>query len=48
MSNYIMRAEDEFPHQPDADSNFNESVYTNAFNMASPPGRLDAPRQSRQ
>lgn len=38
MSKYIMRAEDEFPHQPDADSNFNESVYTNAFNMASPLG----------
>ncbi|HRP77513.1 MAG TPA: hypothetical protein PL183_00255 [Aquamicrobium sp.] len=28
---YIMRPEHEFNHVPDASSNFNESVYTNAF-----------------
>jgi len=28
---YIMRPEHEFSHQPDASVNFNESVYTNAF-----------------
>lgn len=31
MSNYIMKPEDEFMHQPDAAENFNESAYTNAF-----------------
>jgi hypothetical protein len=38
VSKYIMRPEHEFPHQPDQSSNFNESVYTNAFNAASPVG----------
>ncbi|MDB5551247.1 MAG: hypothetical protein JWL86_1231 [Rhizobium sp.] len=38
MSKYIMRAEHEFPHHPDQSVNFNESVYTNAFNTASPVG----------
>jgi len=38
MSHYIMRPEDEFLHQPDTASNFNESVYCNAFNMTSPVG----------
>lgn len=38
MSKYVMRPEHEFPHQPDRSSNFNESVYTNAFNSASPVG----------
>jgi hypothetical protein len=38
MSKYIMRVEHEFTHQPDQSSNFNESVYTNAFHSASPVG----------
>lgn len=38
MSRFIMRPEDELMHQPDASSNFNESVYTNGFNTASPVG----------
>ena len=38
MSNFLMRPEDELMHQPDASSNFNESVYTNGFNTASPVG----------
>ena len=33
MSSYIMRREDEFTHQPDPVPNFNESVYTNAFDF---------------
>lgn len=35
---FIMRAEHEAPHKPDASVNFNESVYTNAFDAASPVG----------
>ena len=38
MSNFLMRPEDELMHQPDASTNFNESVYTNGFNTASPVG----------
>lgn len=38
MGNYIMRPEHELMHQPDASANFNESVYTNGFDMASPVG----------
>ena len=38
MGNFLMRPEDELMHQPDASSNFNESVYTNGFNTASPVG----------
>jgi hypothetical protein len=38
MSNFLMRPEDELMHLPDASSNFNESVYTNGFNTASPVG----------
>lgn len=36
--NFVMRPEDELMHQPDGSSNFNESVYTNGFNTASPVG----------
>lgn len=35
---FIMRPGHEFPHQPDGSINFNESVYTNAFDTASPVG----------
>ncbi len=35
---FVMRPEDELMHQPDGSSNFNESVYTNGFNTASPVG----------
>lgn len=35
---YIMRPEHELMHQPDSNSNFNESVYTNAFDTNSPVG----------
>ena len=31
MSEFILEPQDEYPHRPDASSNFNESVYTNAF-----------------
>ena len=37
-SKFIMRPEHEFNHQPDGSVNFNESVYTNGFNTASPVG----------
>src|SRR5260370_15543765 len=33
-----MRPEDEFMHAPDDSPNFNESVYTNGFDMASGVG----------
>ena len=29
--NFRLEGKDEYPHQPDASPNFNESVYTNAF-----------------
>src|SRR5579859_6410477 len=35
--NFILRLQDEYPHQPDASPNFNESVYTNAFD---PSGKV--------
>lgn len=35
---FIMKPDHEFPHQPDSSTNFNESVYTNAFDTASPVG----------
>ena len=38
MSNFVMRPEDELMHRPDGSMNFNESVYTNGFNTASPVG----------
>lgn len=38
MSRYIMRPEDELMHVPGPETNFNESVYTNGFNTASPVG----------
>jgi hypothetical protein len=31
---FTLRPEDEYPHQPDASPNFNESVYANAFDAA--------------
>lgn len=31
MSEFTLDPRDEYPHQPDASPNFNESVYTNAF-----------------
>jgi hypothetical protein len=31
MAGFILKPEDEYTHAPDASSNFNESVYTNAF-----------------
>lgn len=38
MDNFIIRPEDEFPHRPGAETNFNESVYTNGFSSSSPVG----------
>jgi hypothetical protein len=38
MSNFVMRPDDELMHRPDGSVNFNESVYTNGFNTASPVG----------
>ncbi len=38
MNDFVMRPDDELPHKPDASVNFNESVYTNGFNTASPVG----------
>ena len=38
MNDFVMRPEDEMTHKPDASVNFNESVYTNGFNTASPVG----------
>ncbi|HMM75292.1 MAG TPA: hypothetical protein PJ986_06270 [Gammaproteobacteria bacterium] len=34
MSHYALSPTDEFPHAPTAESNFNESVYVNAFDPA--------------
>lgn len=31
MSDYVLSADDEFPHAPDESPNFNESVYVNGF-----------------
>src|ERR1700710_1693937 len=33
MDRFRMGPQDEFPHLPDASINFNESVYTNAFDL---------------
>ena len=38
MNDFVMRPEDEMTHKPGASVNFNESVYTNGFNTASPVG----------
>ena len=38
MGDFVMRPDDEMTHKPDASVNFNESVYTNGFNSASPVG----------
>jgi hypothetical protein len=38
MSDFVMRPQDEMTHAPDASINFNESVYTNGFDTASPVG----------
>src|ERR1700689_5807826 len=38
MSDFVMRPDDELTHKPNASVNFNESVYTNGFNAASPVG----------
>ena len=38
MNKFVITPEDEMPHEPDASVNFNESVYTNGFNTASPVG----------
>ncbi len=38
MGKFVMRPEDELMHRPDQSVNFNESVYTNGFNSASPVG----------
>ncbi|WP_274631180.1 DUF7064 domain-containing protein [Arvimicrobium flavum] len=35
---FVMRPEHEHPHAPDSSLNFNESVYTNAFDATSPVG----------
>src|ERR1700712_3613902 len=31
MNEFLMRAEDEYPHAPGTETNFNESVYLNGF-----------------
>ena len=38
MGDFVMRPDDEMTHKPDASVSFNESVYTNGFNTASPVG----------
>jgi hypothetical protein len=38
MDNFVLRPEDEFAHAPGSETNFNESVYTNAFSTSSPVG----------
>ena len=38
MGDFVMRPDDEMTHKPDASVSFNESVYTNGFNSASPVG----------
>ena len=38
MNDFVMRPEDEMTHRPDTSVNFNESVYTNGFDTASPVG----------
>jgi hypothetical protein len=38
MNDFVMRPQDEMTHTPDASVNFNESVYTNGFDTASPVG----------
>jgi hypothetical protein len=38
MSHFLMRPDDELMHPPGTAVNFNESVYTNGFNTASPVG----------
>src|ERR1700746_2545309 len=38
MGDFVMRSDDEMTHKPDASVNFNESVYPNGFNAASPVG----------
>jgi hypothetical protein len=38
VGNFLMRPEDELMHKPDGSPNFNESVYTNGFDTASPVG----------
>ena len=38
MNEFVIRPEDEMTHDPGASVNFNESVYTNGFNAASPVG----------
>ena len=38
MNDFVMRPEDEMTHRPDTSINFNESVYTNGFDTASPVG----------
>jgi hypothetical protein len=38
MNDFVLRPEDETTHKPGASVNFNESVYTNGFNTASPVG----------
>lgn len=34
LERFVMRAEDELMHRPDASENFNESVYSNAFDFS--------------
>ena len=50
MATEGMRLEprDEYPHEPDELSNFNESVYVNGFDPGAAVGWLAAPRQPRQ
>ncbi len=38
MGKFIMRPEDEFPHQAGPETNFNESVYTNGFDATAAVG----------
>lgn len=38
MDKFIMRPQDELPHQPDSSVNFNESVYTNGFDSSGKVG----------
>ena len=44
----VLEPEDEYPHEPDAASNYNESMYLNAFDLDAGGRRLVPPRQPGQ
>ena len=44
----VLEPEDEFPHEPDEATNYNESMYLNAFDLEQEDGRLVPPGQPGQ